>query len=163
MFDEAGALVYGVVKRVVIAPSIAEEVCQEVFSEIWRLAPRFDPGRGAAAGWVSTIAHRRAVDRVRQEQSNRDRIEYVGRHSHQPHYDDVAEGVEVRMEHEEVRDALSSLTELTREAIEHAFYGGQSYREVAERLDVPLGTVKSRIRSGLRQMARSLQSEGERS
>lgn len=164
LFDAAGALVYGVVKQVVVAPSLAEEVCQEVFSEVWRLAPRFDPGRGAATGWISTIAHRRAVDRVRSEQAHRNRTAHVVRHSHQADYDDVAERVELRMEHDQVRDALSSVSALSREAIEHAFYDGRSYREVAEHLDVPLGTVKSRIRAGLRQMARSLQTttEGER-
>lgn len=156
LYDQAGGLVYGIVLRVVRAPAIAEEVCQDVFAEIWRLAPRFDPERGTATAWIGTLAHRRAVDRVRSEQAHRDRIEYIGRRDHEAGYDQVAEAVETSMEHDRVRAALSAASELSREAIEQAFYGGRTYREIAEQLDVPLGTVKSRIRSGLQQMARSL-------
>jgi RNA polymerase sigma-70 factor, ECF subfamily len=163
LYDRTAPLVYGIARRVVVAPAMAEEVAQEVFSEVWRLAPRFDPDRGAATTWISTMAHRRAVDRVRSEQAHRDRTERVGRRHHEPPYDDVADTVELHLEHDRVRTALAALPQLSREAIEHAFYGGRTYREVAEQLDVPLGTVKSRIRAGLRQLARSLQTttEGE--
>lgn len=156
LYDETAPLVYGIAKRVVVAQSIAEEVCQDVFSEVWRLAPRFDPARGTATSWISVIAHRRAVDRVRSEQAHRERTEYVGRRDVQTDYDQVAEAVETRMEHDQVRAALAALPDRSREAIEQAFYGGRTYREVAEELGVPEGTIKTRIRTGLQQLARSL-------
>ena len=161
LYDRTAGLVYGIARRVVRAPAMAEEVCQEVFSEIWRLAPRFDPDRGSATTWIATLAHRRAVDHVRSEQAHRDRTEYIGRRDQLRDYDQVAEAVEVRMEHARVRDALDATSELSRQAIEQAFYAGRTYREIAEQLEVPLGTVKSRIRSGLQQMARSLHATTE--
>jgi RNA polymerase sigma-70 factor, ECF subfamily len=148
LYDRCGGLVYGIVRRVVRDPAQSEEVAQEVFVEAWRTATRFDPAKGSAQTWLLTMAHRRAIDRVRSEQASRDRTERVGHRDRQRPFDEVAEEVEVRLEHAQVRDALSTLTALQREAVELAYYGGHTYREVAELLDTPLGTIKTRMRDG---------------
>jgi RNA polymerase sigma-70 factor, ECF subfamily len=149
LYDRVSSQVFGVVRRVLRDPAQSEEVTQEVLVEVWRQASRFDPARGSAITWILTIAHRRAVDRVRASQAATDREERVGRSAHRPAFDDVVEQVETRLEHEQVRQALSLLTDLQREAVTLAYYGGYSYREVSELLDVPLGTVKTRLRDGL--------------
>lgn len=148
LYDLLAPLLHGIVLRVLRDPSRAEEVTQEVFVEVWRLAPRYDPDRGTVRSWAATIAHRRAVDRVRSEQSARDRdqrdvdlrVDAGG---------GVDEIVGDRLERERVGRALGKLTELQRQAVELAYYGGHTYREVAVLLDVSEGTVKTRIRDGL--------------
>lgn len=149
LFDAVVGQVYGVVRRVVRDPAQSEEVAQEVLVEVWRTAARFDPDRGSASTWILTMAHRRAIDRVRSEQASRDRNHKVGAAQRGREFDEVAEQVEVAFEHEQVRRALGTLTELQREAVELAYYKGHTYREVAELLDTPLGTVKTRMRDGL--------------
>jgi RNA polymerase sigma-70 factor, ECF subfamily len=149
LYDRVSSQVFGVVRRVLRDPAQSEEVMQEVLVEVWRSASRFDPERGSATTWMLTIAHRRAVDRVRASQAAVDRDERAGRSAHRPAFDEVVEQVETRLEHEQVRQALSVLTDLQREAVTLAYYGGYSYREVSELLDVPLGTVKTRLRDGL--------------
>jgi RNA polymerase sigma-70 factor, ECF subfamily len=149
LYDRVSSQVFGVVRRVLRDPAQSEEVMQEVLVEVWRSASRFDPERGSATTWMLTIAHRRAVDRVRASQAAMDRDERAGRSAHRPAFDEVVEQVETRLEHEQVRQALSVLTDLQREAVTLAYYGGYSYREVSELLDVPLGTVKTRLRDGL--------------
>jgi RNA polymerase sigma-70 factor, ECF subfamily len=149
LYDELAGIVHGVVRRVLRDPSQSEEVTQEVFVEVWRTATRFDPERGSARTWVLTMAHRRAIDRVRSEQASRDRTERVGRNEQQRDYDEVSEKVEIRLEHQQVREALSTLTDLQREAVELAYFKGYTYREVADLLDTPLGTIKTRMRDGL--------------
>lgn len=149
IYDRYAGVVYGVIRGVLRDPAQSEEVAQEVMVEAWRTAVRFDPERGSVRTWLCTMAHRRAVDRVRSEQASRDRAERVAREGHDPEHDHVAEAVAVRIEHQQVRDALSTLTDLQREAVELAYYGGYTYREVAELLDSPLGTVKTRMRDGL--------------
>lgn len=141
--------IFGTVKRILRDPAQSEEVAQEVLVEIWRSASRFDPEKGSAAAWIMTLAHRRAVDRVRSSQASRDRDEHVGIRDRDRPFDEVAEQVETSMEHAEVRDAVAQLTDLQRESVELAYYGGHTYREVAEILGTPLGTVKTRLRDGL--------------
>ena len=150
LYDRVGGQVYGLIRRVLRDPAQSEEITQEVLLEVWRTASRFDRDRGTGQGWILTMAHRRAVDRVRSEQSSRDRDNRVGvLDAGLPGFDEVAEEVEVRLEHQQVRQALDTLTPLQREAVELAYYGGYTYREVADLLDAPLGTVKTRMRDGL--------------
>jgi RNA polymerase sigma-70 factor, ECF subfamily len=130
-------------------PSQSEEVTQEVLLEIWRTAVRFDPARGAVRSWAATMAHRRAVDRVRSEQAARVRTEKVGIRDQVRDHDEVSETVERRLEYQQVREALSALTDLQREAVELAYFQGYTYRQVAELLGTPLGTIKTRMRDGL--------------
>jgi RNA polymerase sigma-70 factor (ECF subfamily) len=144
---QVARVVFGVVRAVVRDPCQAEEVCQEVLLEVWRCASRFQPGRGSALAWVTTIAHRRAVDRVRSEQRAADRQRRA--FSHEVAYDEVAEQVEARLDRERVRRCLGTLTELQRESVTLAYYGGYTFREVAALLGVAEGTAKTRMRDGL--------------
>jgi RNA polymerase sigma-70 factor (ECF subfamily) len=143
----AAATVFGVVRSVLRDPFQAEEVSQEVLLEVWRTAPRFQPGRGSAMAWVTTIAHRRAVDRVRSEHRSAERQQRAARH--EVAYDEVSEVVEARLDRERVRRCLGSLTELQRESVTLAYYGGYTFREIAGLLGVAEGTVKTRMRDGL--------------
>jgi RNA polymerase sigma-70 factor, ECF subfamily len=147
VYDQLGASVYGLIRKVLRNPSQAEEVAQEVLLEVWRTASRFDPARGGAATWVLTIAHRRAIDRVRAEEAATAREQ---RSAQVPaDIDEVAETVEASMDAERLRRCLAGLTELQRESITLAYYGGYSYAQVAALLDTALGTIKTRIRDGL--------------
>jgi len=128
---------------------MAEEVTQEVFLEVWRTATRYDPTRASAKTWMLTIAHRRAVDRVRSVQSATDRERRVAATETTRDYDEVVEAVESRLDAQQVRHCLRTLTDLQREAVTLAYYGGNTYAQVATLLDVPLGTVKTRLRDGL--------------
>lgn len=149
LYDRLAPAVYGLVRKVLRDPAMSEEVAQEVLLEVWRKAARFDPAAGSVASWVMTVAHRRAVDRVRSEQACGVRDDRAGRRDLDAPVDSVAEGTQARLEAEQVRRALGGLTELQRQAIELAYYGGHTYPEVAALLGAPLGTVKTRIRDGL--------------
>ena len=148
LYDELAPRVHGVVLKVVRDPAMSEEVTQEVFVELWRLAARFDGTKGTARSWASTLAHRRAIDRVRSEQASRDRNDRDAQRAVAPH-DVVAAEVETTLDVARVRRALAQLSDLQREAVELAYFGGHTYREVAVLLGVAEGTVKSRIRDGL--------------
>jgi RNA polymerase sigma-70 factor (ECF subfamily) len=149
LYDLLAPRVYGLVRQVVRDPSQAEEVAQEAFVEVWRTAARFDPARGSAAAWVSTIAHRRAVDRVRSEQAATDRIRRAAAQAGDLPYDEVFDETVAGLEHQQVRRCLRALTALQREAITLAYYRGYTYREAAEKLGVGLPTIKTRMRDGL--------------
>jgi RNA polymerase sigma-70 factor, ECF subfamily len=149
LYDLVAPLVHGVVLGVVRNPALAEEVTQEVLVEAWRTAPRFDPGRGSARSWLLTMARRRAVDRVRSVQASVDRDAAASARDVERDVDVVSEAVEIRLEQQQVRRCLGGLTELQREAVSLAFYAGHTHREVAHLLEVPLGTVKTRLRDGL--------------
>ncbi|MFC4052050.1 ECF RNA polymerase sigma factor SigK [Actinomadura syzygii] len=148
LYDVAAAPVHGLARRVVRDPALAEEVTQEVMIEVWRSAARFDPARGSALAWIMTIAHRRAVDRVRREQSAGDREARTAAGPGAAH-DPVGERVEARLEHERVRRCLRTLTRLQRETVTLAYYAGHSFREVAELVGAPPNTVRTRMRDGL--------------
>jgi RNA polymerase sigma-70 factor (ECF subfamily) len=149
LYERVAAAVFGLVGRVVRDPAQSEEVTQEVFVELWRTASRFDPGRGTARSWIMTRAHRRAVDRVRSAERAARRDDLAGRRAQGRPYDEVVERVEAGLEREHVRRGLDVLTELQREAVVLAYYGGYTHREIAELLGVPSGTVKTRLRDGL--------------
>jgi RNA polymerase sigma-70 factor (ECF subfamily) len=146
LYDQTSSMVYGLALRVVRSAALAEEVTQEVYLQVWRQASGFDAQRGSVKSWMATMAHRRAVDVVRRSQSSRDRELKVPPDAPAA---DVAETVTLGEERDRVRAALGSLTDLQFQVIEMAYYRGLTYREVAERLNTPLATVKTRIRDGL--------------
>jgi RNA polymerase sigma-70 factor (ECF subfamily) len=147
VYDQVADGVFGVVRRVLRDLAQSEEVTQEVLLEVWRNAARFDTGRGSAMAWIMTMAHRRAVDRVRsaRRESERERRTAAA----DIPYDEVTEAVESSLERERVRRCLGSLTELQRESVTLAYYGGYTYGQVAGLLGVPAATVKTRMRDAL--------------
>jgi RNA polymerase sigma-70 factor (ECF subfamily) len=147
LYDELAPRIYGLARRILRDPAQAEEVAQEALVEVWRTAARYDPAKGSAVSWALTIAHRRAVDRVRSEQASTERERRLA--TEERPYDEVVEEATARIERQQVQRCLGDLTELQREAITLAYYRGYSYREVAELLDTGLPTIKTRMRDGL--------------
>ncbi len=160
LYDLLAPAVHGVALRVLRDPSLAEEVTQDVFLTVWQKASFFDPSRGSARTWVLTFTHRRAVDVVRREQSLRDRTARSAALGSRHAFDEVADEVLARADlesaGEKVGRALESLTPLQRRTITLAYFEGHTYAQVAEQLSIPLSTAKTRIRDGLRRMAREL-------
>jgi len=149
LYDMLSPRVFGLILRVLVDRSQSEEVLQEVFLEIWQSASRFAPNRGQARSWILTIAHRRAVDRVRSSQASTDRDVRAGFRDLDVAHDAVVEQVELRIEGAKVTAALSSLPEAQKEALTLAYYGGYSQSEIAALVGAPLGTIKTRMRDGL--------------
>ncbi|MGW0607895.1 ECF RNA polymerase sigma factor SigK [Streptomyces sp. NPDC002644] len=149
VYEAVAGSVLGVVRAVLRDRAQSEEVTQEVLVEVWRTAPRYRPERGTAVNWILTLAHRRAVDRVRSVEAAAARDTRAALLEHQPMHDEVTEQVETRLEQEQVRRCLRTLTELQRQSVTLAYYRGLTYREVAAALSLPLGTVKTRLRDGL--------------
>ncbi len=149
LYDATAARAYGLAVRVVRDPAQAEEVTQEAFLEIWRTASRFDRDRGSAVSWILTLVHRKAVDRVRSAEASTRRDTAYHQSNHGIEHDSTAEAAQASMEARRVRQALGSLTEVQREALELAYFKGYTHTEVATMLDLPVGTAKTRIRDGL--------------
>lgn len=149
LYGQIAGWVYGLVLRVVRDPAQSEEVAQEILLEVWRLAPRFDQSKGSGKTWIMTMAHRRAVDRVRSSQARLERDAKDAERSYQPAHDSVPEEVAIRLDQERVRKHLAELTGAQRQTIELAYFKGYTQREVSQALDIPLGTVKTRMRDGL--------------
>jgi RNA polymerase sigma-70 factor, ECF subfamily len=149
LYDLTAARIHGVVLRVLRSADHAAEVTQEVFVEVWRQAARYSPEKGSVLAWMTTMAHRRAVDRVRSVSSEAARDERYAAATADRAVDDVWADVEQRLDAERVRKGMASSTAIQREAITLAYFGGYSQSQVAQLLDLPLGTVKTRIRDGL--------------
>jgi RNA polymerase sigma-70 factor (ECF subfamily) len=158
LYDLVAPQVFGLVRRVVRNPAVAEEVTQEVFVQVWRTCTRFDPSTAGARTWICTIAHRRAVDRVRSEEAHTRRTERYGQEAAVDPAP-VTETVIDDLDRLRVRRALDVLTPVQRESVELAYYGGYTHVEVASLLGLPLGTVKTRIRDGLIRLRGSLEEE----
>lgn len=152
LYDALSARVYGLVLRVLVDRAQSEEVLQEIFLEVWQTAARFAPNKGQGRSWVLTIAHRRAVDRVRSSQASSDRDVRVGLRDVDVAHDSVAEQVELRVASSELAAALSTLPEAQQEALTLAYYGGYSQSEISALVGAPLGTVKTRMRDGLNRL-----------
>lgn len=149
LYDLLSARVFGLILRVLVDRSQSEEVLQEVFLEVWQSADRFAPNRGQGRAWVLTIAHRRAVDRVRSSQASTDRDIRVGFRDLEVAHDGVPEQVELRIEGQRVAKAVAALPDVQREALTLAYFGGYSQSEIAALVGAPLGTIKTRMRDGL--------------
>jgi RNA polymerase sigma-70 factor, ECF subfamily len=155
-YDQTRARVFGLVTRVLRDPGYSEETTQDVYLQVWRTADSYDPKAGSPLAWLLTLAHRRAVDRVRSEQAAGARESRYGAANVDPPSDQVADTVVLRDEHRQVTDCLESLTDAQRQAIQLAYYDGLTYVQVSERLSANLATIKSRMRDAIRGLRRCL-------
>jgi len=159
VYDQYSSFVYGLAVRVIGDTRAAEDVSQEVFVSFWERPAAFDPARGSLRTWLGTLTHRRAVDHVRREEARRRRAEReAGRAVTEP---DVEEMATALVTAERVRAALELLPPEQRRAVQLAYFGGKTYRQVAEELGIPEGTAKSRLRLALRRIADALEAEGD--
>jgi len=155
IYDAVAPMVFAAVSRVLRDPAMSEEVTQEVFVEVWTHAARFDPEKSSVSTWAVTIGRRRAIDRVRKEQSQRNRVEQLARN--RPEVAALTDEAAVtRIEGQRVQRALADLPPDQREVIELAFIEGLSHSTIADRLGLPLGTVKGRVRGGLQRLGSAL-------
>ena len=150
LYDRVGRIAYGLALRVLRDESHAEDAVQEAFLQIWRSAATFRAERAKASTWILTLVHRRAVDLVRREERRQaDPLTDDSAVGQTPEHEQTEEAAWLRFERERVQAALKQLPDVQREALELAYYGGFSQSELAERLGVPLGTIKSRMFAGL--------------
>lgn len=156
LYDQTRARVFGLVTRVVRDVGYSEETTQDVYLQVWRNATNYDPNAGSALAWLLTLAHRRAVDRVRSEQAATQRESRYGAANVEAPADVVADAAILSDERRQVAECLDSLTDTQRECIELAYYGGMTYVQVSEQLSANLATVKSRMRDALRGLRRCL-------
>jgi RNA polymerase sigma-70 factor (ECF subfamily) len=161
-YDATSRTIFGIALRVLRDRAQAEEVVQEVFLEAWRTSARFDPQQGTPSAWINTIAHRRAVDRVRSVQRSVQRDQRHAQTEYEMDAPDVSDIVVARDEGGRVRRALAALPEAQRTALALAYFDGRTQREVAELLDVPLGTVKTRMRDAMKKLRAHLDEAGPR-
>ncbi|CAN3130664.1 sigma-70 family RNA polymerase sigma factor [Mycobacterium sp. smrl_JER01] len=155
-YDQTRARVYGLVTRVLRDPGYSEETTQDIYLQVWRNAASYDPSVGSPLAWLLTLAHRRAVDRVRSEQAASTRESRYGAASVDPPLDHVADEVILDDERRRVAACLDSLTDTQRECIQLAYYDGLTYVQVSERLAANLATIKSRMRDAIRGLRRCL-------
>jgi len=149
LYDATSTRVVGLALRVVRDRAQAEEVAQEAFLDIWKNSGRFDQGLGSPLGWMLTIVHRKAVDRVRSAEAATRRDTTYHQQNQPVDHDSTAEAATASLEARRVRQALGDLTQVQREALELAYFGGYTHTEVATMLQLPVGTAKTRIRDGL--------------
>jgi RNA polymerase sigma-70 factor, ECF subfamily len=155
-YDQTRARVFGLVMRVLRDPGYSEETTQDIYLQVWRSADRYNPSAGTPIAWLMTLAHRRAIDRVRSEQAASQRESRYGAATVETPADRVAEAVIQSDEQRRVTQCLDSLTDSQRESIQLAYYQGLTYVQVSERLSANLATIKSRMREGLRGLRKCL-------
>ena len=158
LYDQFGGFVYGLAARVIGCRTAAEDVTQEVFLSLWEKPEQFDPERGRLRTFLGTLAHRRAVDYVRREEAKRRRADREAQFARTvPDVDEMAMALVAA---ERVREAVEMLAPEQRQAIQLAYFGGRTYRQVADQLGIPEGTAKSRLRLGLKHIAEVLEAQG---
>jgi RNA polymerase sigma-70 factor (ECF subfamily) len=155
-YDQTRSRVYGLVTRVLRDLGYSEETTQDVYLQVWRSAASYDPSAGSPLAWLMTLAHRRAVDRVRSEQAATSRESRYGAANVEPPSDHVFDSVIRRDERRQVTECLQTLTDTQRECIQLAYYDGLTYSQVSERLTANLATIKSRMRDAIRGLRRCL-------
>jgi RNA polymerase sigma factor (sigma-70 family) len=155
LYDRHGRVAYGLALRILRDPALAEDAVQEAFLGVWRAAATFVPERAQASSWILTLVHRRAVDLVRREE--RRRVEPLEDEARPDAEGSAADVAWLRLERERVQEALRRLPDHEREALELAYYGGFTQSQLAERLGVPVGTIKSRMFSGLARLRELLE------
>jgi RNA polymerase sigma-70 factor, ECF subfamily len=160
LYDLTSRRIHGVVLRVLRSPEHAEEVTQEVYVEVWQQSARYTQARGSVVAWMATMAHRRAVDRVRSVSSEVNRDHRYAYQSIDPDVDRVWDSVAQRHDVDRVRDAMHLLTPIQRQALTLAYFDGLTQSQIAELLELPLGTVKTRIRDALKRLGESLAGGG---
>jgi RNA polymerase sigma factor (sigma-70 family) len=153
VYERYSPLVYGLARRVTASTAHAEEITQEVFVYLWQNPDRFDADRGTLRAFLGALAHRRSVDEVRRDSRRSAREDRVGSDATNLELLEIGDDVERSQTAERVRAAVSSLPDQQREAVLLAYFGGCTFREVAERLGIPEGTAKSRLRLGLGKLA----------
>jgi RNA polymerase sigma-70 factor (ECF subfamily) len=149
LLERFAPLVYGIALRVCEDQSQADDVAQEAFLDVWRTAARYESAKGSAQAWVVTIAHRRAVDRVRSETSRTRREAQSRALLPLIEFDEVAEAVEAESDRDRLRGCLGALSRIQRESINLTFFDGLTHSQISTKLQVPLGTAKARLREGL--------------
>lgn len=149
LYDRIAPRVYGLIRRTLVDDAQSQEVTQDVFLEVWRLASRFDPSRGSAVGWIMMRAHGCAVDCVRASQASRDRDLRIGMRDREVYFDPVSEAGELSAESVRVTIAMGRLTSIQRDAISMTYFEGLTGPELAARLEIPISTLKSRLREAL--------------
>jgi RNA polymerase sigma factor (sigma-70 family) len=158
LYDQFGSYVFGLAARVIGDRHAAEDVTQEVFLSMWERPEAFEPARGRLRTFLGTLAHRRAVDVVRREEARRRRAAREAATA--TPIPDVGELAMAIVCAEQVRAEVNRLPSEQRAAIELAYFGGRTYRQVAEELGIPEGTAKSRMRLGLGRIAQALEAQG---
>lgn len=156
-YEQTSKRVYGMARRVLVDAELSRDATQEVYLQVWNSAGKYNHTSGTPFAWLMTLAHRRAVDKVRSQQSATEREARYGAAMQVPDRDDVAETVEQLLEAEAVVTCLETLTKTQEESVRMAYYGGLTYREVAEKLGAAVPTIKSRIRDGLTRLRNCLE------
>ena len=156
LYDLTSRRVHGVVLRVLRSPEHAEEVTQEVYVEVWQQSARYTRAKGSVLAWIATMAHRRAVDRVRSVSSEVNRDHRYAYQSLDPEVDRVWDSVAQKHDVDRVREAMGLLTAIQRQALTLAYFDGMTQSQIAELLGLPLGTVKTRIRDALKRLGETL-------
>ncbi|MHA7144256.1 sigma-70 family RNA polymerase sigma factor [Arthrobacter sp. TmT3-37] len=162
LYEQCARRVYGMVRKTLQNPDSCAEVTQEVFLMVWEQGDRYRPELGHPVSWLMTLAHRRAVDRLRMDTTRRARDEKWGRRNWDTGFDEVAETVLERENSADVQAAMSVLSPLQHQAISLAYFSHLTYNEVAEHLGIPAPTAKTRIRDGMRKLRRELETQHDK-